>query len=217
MQKFKSISKRAIAFAIVAALAVGGIALAGTVAVKVFSEPQLVATENTHLLPGRYRNAPQYFYSQKQAVKTTDPETGEPTSYQTVYVPAGHGDNLINSYEINDDGSIEILLQEGKIVVNTPTGVVTQTTSFASFGPVDPDTGIQELIPSSALPLDDGQYEVTIPAEYASVGDPILIQFDVANSEGQPANHPSQVYLILNPELVQVAFTYPIPATFSNP
>ncbi|MDR1329366.1 MAG: hypothetical protein LBK23_07175, partial [Oscillospiraceae bacterium] len=81
MKKLTSISKRAIAFAIVAALAVGGIALAGTVAVKVFSEPQLTPTADTHLLPGRYRNAPNYFYS----AKTTD--TGA-----TVYVPAKHGD-----------------------------------------------------------------------------------------------------------------------------
>ncbi|MDR2421244.1 MAG: hypothetical protein LBD49_03965 [Oscillospiraceae bacterium] len=217
MSKIERISKSAIAMVIVAVLAVGGIALAGTVAVKVYAEPQLTATDSTHLLPGRYRNTPQYFYSQQTAVDEVD-EDDNPLTFKTVYVPAKHGDNLINSYEINEDGSIELLVQEGTIVVQPPYGpVVVQTTYFTSFGVVDEGTGevIPLIDPDDPVP-GTGIYELTIPAEYVAKNTdgsyaPILIEFAV---DGTPDGHTSEAYLIFSPELVQVAYTYPIPATF---
>jgi hypothetical protein len=72
------------------------------------------------------------------------------------------------------------------------------------INPADP-------VPSSGI------YEVTIPAAYATSDNTYYIKYDLANSAGQPGNHPAYVYLILNPELVQVAYTNPIPATFPLP
>jgi hypothetical protein len=206
MSILKSVSKKAltagIAVALVIVMAVG--AFAGVVATKVYSEPQLTPTADTHLLPGRYRNAPNYFFAAKTLANGS-----------TVYTAAKHGDNLINSYEINDDGSIEILLQTGK--VSPPYGP-SVSVYFTSFGIV---TGYDEDgFPIIGVPLleqgdapESGIYEITIPAAYATIGSPIEIGYTLSSSATPPA-HPSTAFLILNPELVQVAYTDPIPATF---
>ncbi|MDR2421515.1 MAG: hypothetical protein LBD49_05395 [Oscillospiraceae bacterium] len=201
-----------VAVALALVVAVG--ALAGTVASKVFAEPNLVGTSDTHLLPGRYRNTPQYFYS---LYDTT--ETNPNGTVKQVYVPAKHGDNLINSYEINSDGSIEILVQEGRVVF----GGYNTTARFTDFGVYyineEGEEVYVDLVDEENDPIPvSGIYEITIPAYAApeSVTDPIKIEFSFV-ADPSPTPHTSEAYLILSPELVQVAYTYPIPATFPNP
>jgi hypothetical protein len=197
LSKLKSISKRAIILSIVAALAIGGAAYAlGTATTS--AVVQLTATEDTQLLPGRYRNYPQYFYAQYE----TEDAQGDP---KTVYVPAGHGDTLVNSYDYNQDGSVTLLLQKGKVAA----GPYTVTTYFSSFIVTYYDDAEEESVITDNLITDldssTGYSTVTLPAEAVNDAQ-ILVSFIVG---GSPSGHTSTAYLILNPELVQVAFTRP--------
>jgi hypothetical protein len=220
MSKLKSISKRAIVLAIVAALAVGGIALAIVAPPLVQAHNQTIATANTRLLPGVYRNTPNYFYSE---YATTD-ASGNP---KTVLVPADHGDTLINSYTIDGDGNVTLILQSG--VIFPPYGPPSVTSYFKYFeidyydengepielvlmDATDPDN------PDPINPPDaNGVAIVTIPAE--AVSNKITVKFAL---DSTPIGHRSTALLVLKPELVQVATTaikndLPAPAPSAAP
>jgi hypothetical protein len=200
MSKLKSLSKSVVALAIAGTLAVGGIAFALGISATT-AVVQLTATEDTQLLPGRYRNAPNYFYAQK----TLNVDADNDGELDIVYVPAGHGDTLINSYDYDEDGNVTVIFQKGRVKAG-PYDVYTYFAEFG-LGGIDSDTGntvVEESYIVEGPDANTGFATAVIPAEAIDSDGKTLIAF---RADGTPTGHASSAYLILEPELVQVAFT----------
>ncbi|MDR1194109.1 MAG: hypothetical protein LBK98_08110 [Peptococcaceae bacterium] len=103
-------------------------------------------------------------------------------------LPANHGDNLVNSYTVNNNGTVTLFLQEGLIVPPYGPSVLTY---FDEISVLNADGEKVTILTPEEVEA-DGSSEATIPDD--AVSGQILFTFHV---DGTPEEHTQTVYLEL--------------------